>query len=90
MVQKRDALLKTWQRLGKASAGDGTDWISVDDRLPKPGVPVLAYEPDWYDVAFPMMLNDRGQWVWWFDTRPAGRVSHWMPMPDLPQSREDQ
>lgn len=57
-------------------------WIPVTDMFPKDGDRVLAYYQDGMvrvivnDGGFPMVLSNKLEWV---------RVTHWMPLPELPE-----
>ena len=56
-----------------------TTWISVKDRLPEPLVNVLvtdgeSVDIDWVDYDFLFILEEWKQWT------------HWMPLPEPPES----
>lgn len=58
-------------------------WISVDDRLPERGIDVLACYEVTREVAW--LHVDDGEWT---SMAPLGRVTHWMPLPELPDRQE--
>lgn len=58
-------------------------WISVEERLPKPGKSCLVYSP--HSIT-PMSSDQRsGRYAdpWEFHCR--GDVTHWMPLPKPPK-----
>ena len=65
------------------------EWISVDDRLPNPFVPVLVQMP--YEEPFPTVregfISNDGIWQSAMFRREHGEVTHWMPLPQ-PQKGE--
>ena len=62
------------------------DWIPVEVRLPKPGERVLVagYNPQNFMNTYVSIAQFRG------DRRWSGhkRVSHWMPLPNVPEGSE--
>ena len=66
-------------------------WISVNDRLPEYGEPVLlAINGEVQDV--PYVLNGDETVPDWFDPVPTScatvwwnEVTHWMPLPEVPE-----
>lgn len=59
-------------------------WIKVEDRLPEPGVNVLALHRG-YDkstIKIEWLTFSGGAWI--FD-KAYGRVTHWMPLPEPPK-----
>lgn len=68
-----------------------TPWISVKDRLPDYDEQVLVYNPD-YDMYFnhrsdnPYVLTDSNGWCVLF---PSDNITHWMPIPDLPNDKTE-
>ena len=60
------------------------DWIPVTDRLPPIGKRVLACS--WmsarYIVAY---ISPEGGWYLSFEHSPIQNITHWMPLPELPQ-----
>lgn len=65
-------------------------WISVKERLPKNGVPVLVYGVRGYGIAFhtDKSFPTRGEWMGFYDLCNCGKVTHWMPLPELPKEDE--
>ena len=63
------------------------EWISVDDRLPEPFVPVLVQmhgEEPFPTVREGFISND-GVWQSAMFRREPGEVTHWQPMPQPPK-----
>lgn len=59
-------------------------WISVNDRLPRPGQEVLAFDDGIFRVQ---AISSNGTW----HPYPNGRKcnpSHWMELPDAPTEEE--
>ena len=61
-----------------------TDWISCSERMPELGVPVLVIggSTAWVDKAY-----DSDDGVSFYEDN-YGRVTHWMPLPDMPEVKE--
>ena len=70
-------------------------WISVEDRLPETRHAVLVYTPHHKNIWAASMHED-GNWYIW---SPGGRVlldpdwhgpiTHWMPLPEPPEVKQD-
>lgn len=71
-------------------------WISVKDRLPDVGVPVLVAYHNFVDGevqgdGVAAQLYEPGCWYWWegsvedCDSEVRVAITHWMPLPDLPK-----
>lgn len=62
-----------------------TDWIPVTDRLPPFGKSVLACSnlAVTYYVAY-VSPQDR-KWHLAFGDTPVQHITHWMPLPEIPQ-----
>lgn len=70
----------------------GSEWISVDERLPEEGeVVAVAWgkqyqgeEPTYLDASFDHIRNE---WVIYFDGYPeeVEKITHWSPAPEAPQ-----
>ena len=65
-------------------------WISVEDRLPAaPGEYLVVYHPCYWDSVRPErrvgMDTFRGKTAW--AKKKYQRVTHWMPLPEPPESR---
>ena len=59
------------------------EWISVDDRLPKNSDNVL--------VCHNNGLVTTNAWLgsnWWFNNE-RNQITHWMPLPELPEVRRN-
>ena len=60
------------------------DWIPVTDRLPPFGKNVLACS--WMSVScFVAYVSPLGGWRLSFGDTLIRNITHWMPLPDLPQ-----
>ena len=59
-----------------------TPWTKVNDRLPSPGLPVLAWygSPADYGIA---AVDEQGEWRESVDGR-TGAPTHWMLLPEPP------
>ncbi len=58
------------------------EWISVKDRLPEIGEPVIIYYGRFVAEA---MRNDNGVFVVSCSDEEAEDVTHWMPLPEPPK-----
>lgn len=63
-------------------------WISVKDRLPDRGVPVLIYRPNCRYTG--LMMGSRMGCDDWHagSVVPKHTVTHWRPLPDPPKEGE--
>ena len=63
------------------------EWISVEDRLPEPFVPVLVQMPG--EEPFPTVregfISNDGIWQSAMFRREPGEVTYWQPMPQPPK-----
>ena len=66
-------------------------WISVKDELPEDRQKVLTYYPCGHTPiqvqAFYLQYGGDGPWWifgWHNHSLEDGRITHWMPLPDLP------
>ena len=61
------------------------DWIPVTDRLPPFGKNVLACS--WRSVTYSVAYFPPVDWGWHlaFGGTPILNITHWMPLPELPQ-----
>ena len=59
-------------------------WISVNDRLPESGIPVLIYNPHW---NYGVVANYAGCGVWMdsYKQRMTYTPTHWHPLPEPPK-----
>ena len=64
------------------------EWVSVDKKLPKCGVPVLIGNPHW---DYPVVANYAGSGVWMdsWHQKMTFTPTCWMPLP-APPAKEDQ
>lgn len=79
MGNRRD--WKVWQARAALSTPERA-WISVAERLPEPGVVILAGGSNFVTEA---IFNGGGHW--WIlldDGSISARVTHWQPMPAPP------
>lgn len=62
-------------------AGGTEGWVPVGERLPEPGVPVLAYwkRPGGEGAIVAVRENPPGGWFW------NVPVTHWRPLPAPPE-----
>lgn len=68
-------------------------WISVKDRLPDEEQKVLCFTCDEEIVVadfshFSYDFGELGEWHYW-GIRPPEFVTHWMPLPQKPESEDD-
>lgn len=69
------------------------EWISVKDRLPDEEQKVLCVTCDEEIVIaefshFSYDFGELGEWHYW-GIRPPEFVTHWMPLPEPPESEDD-
>lgn len=60
------------------------EWISVKDRMPDVGVPVLLWNVDGFAY-----VDTWSKFGCWTITPTTGEVTHWMPLPEPPESEDD-
>lgn len=65
-----------------AEAAVERDWISVEDRLPEPGVDVLAAYRDRH-----INMGTAGD-DWLEEDIEDGYITHWMPLPEPPKEEK--
>ena len=79
--QEIEALAGTSSRPDEAS----NSWISVQDKLPPLGQPVIVYrEYAWGEAKVEQGCRDLGGWWRVYGTRTK-RITHWMPLPQPPK-----
>jgi hypothetical protein len=63
-------------------------WISVDDRLPEVGQPVLVYDEEVRSVLVAELYvgSVTGCLGWTSDALSVASPSHWMPLPEVPRT----
>ena len=62
------------------------EWVSVDNKLPKNGVPVLIGNPHW---DYPVVASCAGYGVWMdsWHQKMTFTPTYWMPLPAPPDRR---
>lgn len=79
--QEIEALAGTSSRPDEAS----NSWISVQDKLPPLGQPVIVYrEYAWGEAKVEQGCRDLGGWWRVYGTRTK-RITHWMPLSQPPK-----
>lgn len=76
-----------------------SEWISVKDRLPESGVPVLVTFVGYTDNKLhsdgvarwePDLNGYNGGWEWTLDFSDATvEITHWMPLPEPPKEETE-
>ena len=86
-MTEKDLIIQDLRRENKELKARVQEWISVDDRLPKPFVSVLVYMPG--EEPFPTVhegfISNNGIWQSAMFRREPGEVTHWQPMPQPPK-----
>jgi hypothetical protein len=64
-----------------------SEWISVKDRMPEEGVEVLIYGNIYFANRKSIDVDyvDKSGDFFYFD---EGKVTHWRPLPDPPESED--
>ena len=73
------------------------EWISVKDRLPeKEGIYIAVidetqYNPDclWVRPIKYVKYGNQYRWWWFSEKMYTHHVTHWMPLPEYPESEDD-
>lgn len=67
------------------------NWISVEDRLPNVGEYVVCYLPCSFKMIMPdicemkiMRISTDNIWHEYNKPRPDIKITHWMPLPEVP------
>ena len=62
------------------------NWISVKERLPEDGIPVLIHSARGYAIAYRTEHSHPilGEWIGYYGLWGFCEVTHWMPLPELP------
>ena len=60
------------------------EWISVEDKLPEVGKVVLAFGTRSATTGMFQGISRRND-LWWWKGHTIKHVSHWMPLPELPE-----
>lgn len=67
-----------------------SDWISVDDRLPDMGQPVIEWGAHEYPTtAYRVNTHNGFRWRTYSDGEVIAGVTHWMPLPEPPSGDKD-
>ena len=72
-------------------------WIPVEERLPEPGVPVLMWLHPRHipgqakEGTYMPVLNPDRSWrsTWDMSTYETGEITHWRPMPSVPNVEDE-
>lgn len=64
-------------------------WISVKDRLPCCGNPVLVGNLSWRWVSIAQYHGVINRWELLSQVNPDIGITHWMPLPDLPKGENN-
>lgn len=78
---KKAAIAKFWNRRSN-------DWISVNDRLPpkeSPDYSVDVIVTDGKHTSIGYYIYRTGNWIQYYDDFPFRDISHWSPIPKLPE-----
>ena len=67
---------------------DLNGWISVKDRLPEDGKDVLAYDSEYKEIVIASYNSDYEEWDNLYDYLPVNEITHWQPLPELPEVEE--
>ena len=62
-----------------------SEWISVEDRLPKDNVPVIVYKNKYSEVYGNMETAYIHNGIWRGSIGEA--ITHWMPLPEPPKMK---
>lgn len=62
-------------------------WTHVDDALPQPDQYIIYHAPNIFDVGPQMWIGQYENGVWFNRSGffGGGEVTHWMPLPQLPE-----
>ena len=63
------------------------EWISVKERLPKPGEEVLVFIGPSMEVKHYVPDDGVHAWGWYPNGVPIRNSTHWMPLPKSPKSQ---
>ncbi len=61
-------------------------WIKCDDMLPRSNKEVLVVAVDNGDTEIRIGFYSLGTWYSHTDDDKLAKVTHWMPLPDLPEN----
>jgi hypothetical protein len=57
-----------------------SEWISIDDRLPKIAEDVIVFSDNKFQIDIGFRMNNK----WHSDRGELPTVTHWMPLPNPP------
>ena len=60
-----------------------SEWISIDDRLPKIADDVIVFSDDKCQIDIGFLMNGK----WFSDRGELHTVTHWMPLPNPPEDK---
>ena len=61
-------------------------WIKCEDMLPRSNKEVLVVAVDNNDTEIRIGFYNNGLWYSYTDDDKLAKVTHWMPLPDLPKN----
>lgn len=74
------------ERLAAEKGEKKPEWISVKDRLPEKDIAVLAcIDKGQYRTPMISCVSYYGEWI---TLKKTEKVTHWMPLPELPKEEE--
>lgn len=75
---------------GTCGCRQESEWISVKDRLPEEGTPVLTYSADGFMVDYTILFDEIDQPYVWARQLVDDylKVTHWMPLPTPPIDKD--
>lgn len=82
----KDDAVKAWNK--RAEAKLETGWISVNDRLPPKESPDYSADvivTDGKHTSIGYYIYRTGNWIQYYDDFPFRDISHWSPIPELPE-----
>lgn len=62
-----------------------SDWISIEEQLPKPLQRVIVFDRDGFG-ALSGRMSRTGLWYLEGDIDTSADITHWMPLPDPPNT----
>ena len=83
-----DAVLENANTLYNAGYRKQSEWISVDERLPRENEVVLVYNGEILQRIYTSYNNEVRWWSdeCWSSTKQLG-ITHWMPLPEAPKMK---
>lgn len=74
----RETAVKYWNSVNR--------WIPCSEMLPEKNVEVLAYSPYWGKIVVAMWGGEYWLEQWTDDDLEQSEITHWMPLPEPPES----